>query len=121
VDRPVKSVPLVLTAKTVPRFEPPPVVAVPYRVLSDNTTPPDGSTPSLFVLGAMESSLGWTTAGRKNLACPDCDRMGTGRISGRQLIGGSTTATPSCAYHLPASVKPVADRPQSRSYEALAP
>ena len=43
----VKPVPLVLTANTVPKPLVPPSLAVPYRVLPDNTNPAYGTDPSL--------------------------------------------------------------------------
>src|ERR1039458_9250669 len=45
----VKPVPLVLTANTVPLPLVPPLLAVPYRMLLDNTKPPFGLAPSLLV------------------------------------------------------------------------
>ena len=47
--RVVKSVPLVLTLKTVPFPELPPYIAVPNRVLPDKINPASGLAPSLLV------------------------------------------------------------------------
>src|SRR2546428_14144153 len=45
----VKPVPSVLTANTVPPPEPPPVLAVPYRLVPDEINPARGLAPSALV------------------------------------------------------------------------